>query len=409
MNNDRGAALVIALTIVVVLSVLGTGFVVRTITENRVAQKHASSTQAFWLADAGVQMATWQMTSNSCAGFVQCGTANVCTSCTSCGAGDKCLTGTLGSNGDYDVTLNNTNTLITSTGSYPSRTALNRVRRNVQVTVSGGALFSHAVFAQNSISLSNNVTTDSYDSSAGIYGGANVGANGSIGTNGTGAGTVAIGANVSVQGNASTGAGGTVTAGANSTISGSTTHANNVTLSSVTVPSALTGLTDSGTISTTTTISTGDYKYSSVNLSNNKTLTINGNVRMYLTGASAFSTGNNVTLNISAGSSLTVYSNGVINFDNNSVINNVSKKPDKFLIYSAYTGANGVLISNNGSIYSAIYAPETNIAISNNASLFGSVVGKTVSASNNASLHYDQALSAIPGGGGYSTSSWQEL
>lgn len=409
MNNERGAALVIALTIVVVLSVLGTAFVMRTVTENMVAQKHAASTQAFWLADAGVQMATWQMTSNNCAGFVQCGTATACTSCTSCAGGDKCLAGTLGTNGDYDVTLNNANTLITSTGSYPSRSASNRVRRNVQVAVSNGALFSHAAFAQNSISLSNNVTTDSYDSSVGNYGGANIGTNGSIGTNGTTAGTVAIGANVTVQGNASTGAGGTVTTGANSTISGTTTHTNNVTLSSVTIPSELSGLADSGTISTTTTLSAGDYKYAAIDLSNNKTLTVDGNVRLYLTGTSAFSAGNNVTINISAGSSLTVYSDGSINFDNNSVINNVSKKPDKFLIYSAYTGADGVLISNNGSIYSAIYAPETDISVTNNGSFFGAVVGKTVSMSNNASLHYDQALTSILGGAGYSTSSWQEF
>jgi Tfp pilus assembly protein PilX len=419
LGNERGVAILFTLFVIIVLSVLGAAFVVRSITESRVAQKYELSTRAFWLADAGINKAAWELKNNNCAGFLRCGTATACTSCSNCGAGSKCIAATLGSNGDYDVTLDSSNTLMTSTGSYPSRSASNKVTRRVQTAVAGNSLFSYAAFAQNSVSLSNNSTTDSYNSNLGNYGVGNKGTNGSVGTNGSTAGTIALSNNAKINGNASTGASGTVTLGSNASVSGTTTHASNVTLSVINAPAAVSAVTtnpDNSLASSTksvgnngsATLTAGNWKYSAVSLSNNATLTISGDVNLYLTGGSSLSTGNNVVINVSAGSSLILYADGVVSLGNNSTLNNVSRTPSKFVLYSAYTGANGVSMSNNGALYGAIFAPRTDVAISNNGDTYGSVVGKTISVSNNGNVHYDEALTSIQGSGGYTTSNWQE-
>ncbi len=417
MGNERGVALLTTLFFIIVLSVLGTAFVVRSITESRIALKHELSTRAFWLADAGMQRGTWELRSNNCIGFVQCGTATACASCSSCGAGDKCLAASL-THGDYDVTLNSANTLLTSIGSYPTRSAANRATRTVQVAVAGSSLFSYAAYAQNTVSLSNNAVIDSFNSTLGTYA-ATKGSSGHVGTNAGTAGAIALDNNATIKGDASTGASGTVTTGNNASVTGTQTHANNVTLTAISAPSALSAVTinpDSSAASATksvgnndsATLTAGNWKYAAMSLSNNATLTIDGDVSLYLTSSTALTTANNVVINVSAGSSLTVYSDGVISLGNNSSVNNVSKVASKFMIYSSYTGTTGISLSNNGGIYGAIHAPLTGVSMNNNVDIYGAVVGKSIVLDNNANVHYDQALQSIQGSGGYSTSNWQE-
>ena len=74
------------------------------------------------------------------------------------------------------------------------------------------------------------------------------------------------------------------------------------------------------------------------------------------------------------------------------LLNNLSKIPSRFVIYSTYTGSNGVTVANNGTFYGVIYAPSTDVSFSNNSTVFGAMVGKTVMLSNNAQVHYDESL-----------------
>ena len=134
MHNNKGTVLIIALAFIAVLGILSNAFMGSSISENLTAQRYIASTRAFWLADAGIQKAKWEFDHNNCADFVQCGTATPCDTiggCASCG--DKCLSETLTANGDYDVTLDNTNSLLTSTGAYPSRTVANAQKRTIQM------------------------------------------------------------------------------------------------------------------------------------------------------------------------------------------------------------------------------------------------------------------------------------
>lgn len=410
--NKKGIALVTMIIFIVILSVLALALMMRSISSGAVANRYAASTQAFWLADAGVQKALWELNQNNCVGFVQCQTSTACVSCGNCGTGNKCLAATLGTNGDFDVVMNNTNTSITSTGSFPNRTTA-RFQRNIQVNLSQNSPFSYAAFAQGSVSLSNNLNVDSYNSSLGEYGvNGNINSNGSIGSNGTSTGIISLSNNSIVNGNASTGPNGTVSLSNGSQVTGTTTDNNNVALSAVTVPSELTNLASGGTLSVsgeTQVLNSGDYQYSSISLSNNATLTVNGTVRLYLTANSALSTANNVTINVSNGAKVTIYCDGIFSAANNVTINNQGKFPSNFVIYSTYTGSNGVSLSNNGALYGVVYAPNTDISVGNNGEVFGSLIGETIWFSNNDNIHYDEVVGTTLGSGSFSSQSWQEI
>jgi hypothetical protein len=398
MNNQ--GSLAYALLLVLVLTALSAAILLKSVNENSIASRVASSSAALWAAEAGVQRAFWEYRYNNCIGMVQEGTATACSSCSSCGGGNKTLAATLSGYGDYDVILNDASSQIRSVGSIPSRSSAKKVVRNIQTALSKPSIFSYGIFAKGQVTIANNALVDSYNSLNGLYGGANILHHGNVGSNGTTAGIVNVNNNGTVYGNVSTGAGGTVTQGAGSVVSGTITNDNSIELPSVVVPTTLTGLASGGTYSAsnnqTKTLNAGDYRYTNVSLSNNSILNINGTVRLYLTGANALTTGNNVIINVNSGANLTVYSNGVVTFNNNVTINNVAKDASKFLIYSTYSSSTyGVTLNNNSASYVGVYAPNTKIDISNNAGLFGAVVGKEVNLNNNGQVHYDEALASM--------------
>ncbi len=410
--NNRGS-IVFSLLLVLILTILGALILLRGVNESKIANRYANSTQAFWLTEAGIQQVVWEINTNNCTGMVQAGTNTACASCSSCGGGNKTKAATITGAGDYDVVLNNANTLITSQGSYPSRTSSSKIQRNIQGSISHQSPFSFAAFAQGQVTLANNTFIDSYNSNNGAYSVANSNTNGDIGSNGTTAGIISIGNNISLGGDVSTGVGGTNTAGSGTVITGTITHTNNYSMPDVSVPATLTGLASSGALSVsnggTTALPAGNYKYTDISMANNGTLNINGTVKLYLTAATAFSTGNNTTINIASGASLELYVDGVLSIPNNVNLNSSGNVPKNFQVYSAYTGSKGISINNNGVLAVAVYAPKTNVIIGNNNDLYGSLIGKTVSVNNNSAIHYDEALSTINSSIGSSRISvWQE-
>jgi len=56
-NNRRGVVLILSFIVIVVLAILGTAIVSRSISESQITRKYAESTQAFWLAEAGINKA----------------------------------------------------------------------------------------------------------------------------------------------------------------------------------------------------------------------------------------------------------------------------------------------------------------------------------------------------------------
>ncbi len=270
---------------------------------------------------------------------------------------------------------------------------VNGFSRRLTADCNAASFFQYLAFSDKALSLDNNAFLDSYDSSRGYYGGSNVVSNGNIGTN---ISTIDLKNNVTVHGT-------------------QTTQAHFV-LDPVIVPAGLTALVSSGELSfsndQTQTLLSGQYKYSGISFGNKTKLVIAGNVTLYLTGDPSILSGNNTELVINAGASLIIYADGKVSFNNDVLVNNVSKIPGKFIIYSTYSGSDGVKIDNNSTFYGVIYAPQTDVILNNNVTLYGAIVGKTVEISNNVAVHFDEALKSFTGPGISSTGvlvHWAEL
>ena len=156
MKNQHGSILVVTLGFILVFTMLGLGSMYLSTVQNEAAEKRTFSTKAFWLAEAGIQKAIWEFKFNNCANFHQYdasagGQCNnpatpACSSCSNCGNKEKCLSSSSGDSlstyGDYDIVMDYANTVVTATGSYPSRTVANRSQRKVRV--SSNSLFNYA-------------------------------------------------------------------------------------------------------------------------------------------------------------------------------------------------------------------------------------------------------------------------
>ncbi len=394
-QSRKGSAMVFVLLIMTVIVTLGIVVNLGSVIESRSSIRISSSTRAFWMAEAGIQRAIWEVNFNNCVGMKNAGTQTTCTTCDNCGTGDKVVEGTL-NGGQYQAFLNQATTAVTSWGYHPSMTPP-FLKRGIYANVSRKPLFGFGAFSQASLKIENGIKTDSYNSANGAYGGANIGHNGNMGTNGVTVDIIAISNNVTIDGSVSTGAGGTVDMGTNVTITGGApTHSNNVVLRPVVIPTALSTLPSSGALTVgigqTQTLAGGDYHYDYLNLQNNTTLNFTGDVRLYLTTDDAIRTMNNVNINILNGGSLKIYTTGTIDVKNGALINNQSKDPSKFIIYSTYQGADGIKFNNNGNLHMAVYAPQTDVDVDNNTNIYGSLVGGTVNLAQNIQLHYDENL-----------------
>jgi hypothetical protein len=267
---------------------------------------------------------------------------------------------------------------------------------NYAITYVPGTLTVYAggIVGLDAVTLSGNASVDSFDSSAGPYGGGNKGAasrllsNGAITGNGkpgvdgsvrSSQGSVSLG-NGTVSGNVV--AGGTISGG---TIGGtSTAHSPATAITAPAVaacapfssPSGLSGGFSydpaSGDLSVsggkTVTLADGSYCFHDVKLTGGSTVMVNGPVSISLTGQ----------LKATGGS----FANG-------------TNVPANLQISSSYSGSAGVQISGGAGAYLSIYAPRTGVSISGNSPVFGAVLGKTITLSGDASLHYDVRRLAV--------------
>lgn len=141
----------------------------------------------------------------------------------------------------------------------------------------------------------------------------------------------------------------------------------------------------------TVNLGAGEYSADAIDISNNSTVNITGDVVIYVEGTTTAS--NNSTLSINSGASLTIYAGGDIDLSNNST-NNVDNTPSSFIIYGL-AGCDSIDLSNNSDTYAAIYAPNADIDAGNNADFYGALVGATITVGNNARVHYDEDLQDI--------------
>jgi len=308
--------------------------------------------------------------------------------------------------GDISITVNNPGSsaiAIAAMGTISSASGPDIVR-TVRVMAREKRLFEYAVLTSDSITLSGNGEIDSYDSLLGPYGGSNVGSEGDIVTNGTGNPAISLsGANAAVNGDANTGSGGGISDPHNG-ITGETSDTANEELHSVEVPAELQTLDSSGNLNASTTLASGNYKYDSIGLAGNKTVTLMGNLDMYITGG--ISTSGSSQIIMAPGSDVDIYFDGDVNLSGQGIWNQ-GEDPSALTLYGTGSVSN-INLSGNSDFSGAIYAPSADVSLTGNGDIFGAVVSETMTMSGNGSVHFDVNLKESSPVIGTVIYAWQE-
>ncbi len=402
-ESEKGSAFIVALVAIIALSGASAAFLSITLYRNKEAAMSHDRLVTLYIAEAGVSASIAELSADSGNGIDY----------DSDGLGD--VSGNF-AGGNYSVTAvddGNDVWTLTSTGTYKDET------RRIEVVAARkiDSPFTHAAFGGTSLDMSGVTLCDSYDSDNGSYAsqvsGDHAGENGTVASNGD----ISVGSNAYVWGDATPGPDGSVTGAEN--ISGLTTPADEATEID---PYIYTPVGSSlGILNSTTTLSSGTYRYSSIKLTGGKTLTLGENagdeVTLYIDGI----------INVGGGSTIQIYyhddgdpqtddsakvvihhGSDKITFGGNGVVND-SGIPANFILYSATTSE--VKCSGTSAFFGAVYAPNAPIKLTGTSEFFGSAVGASVTVSGTFDLHYDEALARLDSftSEEYYQQSWREL
>lgn len=257
---------------------------------------------------------------------------------------------------------------------------------------------SKGIVACNGVTLSGNAIVDSYNSTRGSYA-SQAGAGGHAGSDGN-VRTCTAGANITlsdraaVYGNAS--ATGSVITSGDAKVHGITSQnqptmacdpLNVASMVQKNIPSCSpSSITLSGK-QTETLFGPGTYYLIGVRLSGQSMLTVNGDVTMFIDGD--LSIAGQASFNIPSGMVLTIYITGNISIDGGRIINQGA--PTKVTVCASAKKGTQVAISGNAELVGTLHAPFSNISVSGNAAIMGAVWGLTVTGSDNAAFHCDEA------------------
>ena len=132
--NKRGAALMFSYMVMTVLTILGVGFIARSVSEKNLLQRHAEAANAFWASEAGAARALVEMRA-----------ASVVTT------GTDLWSGTLPGQGRYSVDVESAGVMykVTIHGYYPDSGEA-RIERKIEAMMSKATpsdFFSNAIYS----------------------------------------------------------------------------------------------------------------------------------------------------------------------------------------------------------------------------------------------------------------------
>lgn len=157
--------------------------------------------------------------------------------------------------------------------------------------------------------------------------------------------------------------------------------------------------------------SSSSGKYTNINISNNGSMQINGDVVLYITGDVKLN--NNSEILINDGSSLKLYVNGNMYFDNHTDIRTVSRFPGDSQIFGT-DNCRTIHFQNNSTVYSVICAPQASLYMNNGGSMYGAFITKSFEMKNGGTIYYDEALlktsvDHVSGSASFSVVRWEDF
>lgn len=393
--HEEGMVLVIGVIIMAFLLLLVLPFLYQLSAENRLTDKSFKSCTALSMAEAGLERAVWELNFGDITTWDGDSSLRTLTITSFQTPSGKVM-------GDIEIKVYNPETklpVVESRGlvSYSDSALMAKATRAELAEIKYDP-WNFAVFGDDDLNFASAAEVDSYDSTNGPYGGANVGAEGNIGTNGTLLGCIDLCSNSYVYGDAYSGPGTDpesviITQGDANITGEKKSLSEEKEMPSVKPPVGLSfmggyslGVGDVGTID-----SSGDF--TSFVLGNNSTLTITSDATLYITGD--FTLSSNSQLNIADGVNVTIYLGGTFTQASNSQINNLSQDPTSLLILGTDSFNGTMTWNSNADFYGAVYVPRAHVDFNSNIDFFGSISAGTFEFNSNARFHYDLALAGL--------------
>jgi hypothetical protein len=155
------------------------------------------------------------------------------------------------------------------------------------------------------------------------------------------------------------------------------------------------------------------WRVPTISLSGSQSLTILGDVTLVMTagsGTTAISVAGNAAIDIPAGSTLTIYTEGNLRIAGNGMVN-ANAQPFTCTIFGTNQtlGGQDFQIAGNSAIKTSIYAPNGDVRLVGNGDIMGSVVARDITLTGNASFHYDESLADSGTTTPCGISRWREL
>lgn len=394
-NNERGSALILSILFIILILLFIIPFLTKISGNYSSAEKSYGSLTAFNLAEAGVEMAIWELNFGNIStwsGDDNERTKSISSFQTS--MGDVI--------GDIEIRIQNptANTpLIQATGRYPFR-GNSTLDKTIHVSLDRHPFnFSFAAFGNDGLILKDSALIDSYDSGLGEYGEEidneeNIGSHGHVGTNSSTPGSIELKNHTEIFGNATSGLKSvpdSIITDPGSVIYGEKkAFSESHELVSVSTPQGLPPRGSYDLASGGNVFISESGEYSSFILRANSTVTITANVTLYIAGI--FEMNSNSYFNIADGVNATIYFGGSFSMASNSAINNSTKDPTLLAILGTDSFTGEMNWPSNTDFWGVVYVPRATINMTTNENFYGSLVANRINMNSTGQIHYDEAL-----------------
>ncbi|MDH3584934.1 MAG: hypothetical protein OER86_12050, partial [Phycisphaerae bacterium] len=239
--------------------------------------------------------------------------------------------------------------------------------------------------------VESNAVVDSFESSVGAYGGANVGSRAVIGTNSTAADMIKLTGSGTINGDAYVGPGGDVNTVINIGGSATLTGSKKVLAIEVDIPD-MTAPTDMGasvgdvSYSSGTTVINSDLHCDKFEITSGAVVQISGNVRILAQDTFEVN-GAGSRLEILAGSELALYAKKQVLTEDDAEVNVNSADPMKFKIY--YLSTDHIHFLDDSHVYATIIGKTALLHLKGRAHFYGVFAGAEVGLLDDSQMHHD--------------------
>jgi hypothetical protein len=424
-RRQRGSALVLTLVTGSVIAIALTAYLTIVQYQNRAVLRAEAWNYEIPMAEAGIEEALTQL---------YCNRTNLATNGWTL-VNNAYVKGRTLPHGRYVVAITNAFPPVVYSQGYaqaPDKTNYLSTARTLRVTTASLGLFRKGMVAKGQIDLTgNNLYSDSFDSTDpahstnGRYDPTKSKDNGDIATNECLTNSIMIG-NANIFGHASTGPGGSVSVGPNGGVGsrlwqnsgnhgfqpGAVADDMNVSFPDVEAPFTSGGAPSSGDVGGTNyafVFGNGNYVVSSLDLSGQNAVCVNGNATVLVTGdlklaGQAFIyISTNCTLNLYVGGTADIAGNG---------LGNANASATNFF-YWGLNSNTSLGLRGNAAFTGLIYAPYAAFTLggggNNPYDFVGASVTGSVRLNGHYSFHYDESLANLNNNGAFVVTSWDEL